>query len=386
VPDDIKASPPKKIPTRVKHFILERYLDAWGGIIIQSCPDVIHLRFVDTFCGAGLYQVEADSTEEPPAYEMGSALLGPVKLLDLVKLGRSKGRQMDAKALLINKEKKELETVKAALPPDVRGEIDVQVRIKRFDEVRTEAIEFCKGSFSFVLIDPYGPTIPYLSVRDIVRGKHTDTLINFPFLTLQRWSGFLAKQAITEDEHNKLELVDAFMGGKEWRELARRSQAKGEPLDELLLSHYVSRLKREGVHAITLPILFENINRPIYHLVFTTHNVAGLSAAKTSFVEAHDHQIKLRDQLEIKRTRQTRLDLFEDRGPSDETRIEAIALLLETEFAGQRAPFPTVVLRGLEECVLEKHVRRALTSLKRQHKASYDKLDWGEVITFVARA
>lgn len=317
---------------------------------------------------------------------MGSALLGPIKLLDLVKLGRSKGRQMDAKALLINKERRELETVQAALPPEVSGEIDVQVRIKRFDQVRTEAVEFCRWSFSFVLIDPYGPTIPYESVRDIVRGKHTDCLINFPFLTLQRWSGFLAKPSITADGRNKLQLVDAFMGGTEWRSLVRRSHQEGEPLDDLLLGHYVGRLKGEGVYAITLPILFENINRPIYHLVFTTHNVAGLSAAKTSFVEAHDHQIRLRDQLEIKRTGQFRLDVFEDNELSDEARAEAVGKLLETAFRGRQAPFPAVVLRGLEECALEKHVRRALTNLKREHKASYSKLDWNEVITFSGRA
>jgi three-Cys-motif partner protein len=382
--DDLRIFRPKKIPTRVKHYVLEKCLDAWGGIIANSNVAEIRLCFVDALCGSGLYQLDTDEAVggDPDTYEIGSAILGPTCLLKAIQYARARGRQVRGKAMLINKEKAELDTVKQALPRDVLDAITIEPRVKRFDEIKDEVVAFCHDWFSFVLIDPYGPTpTPFSAVRDVVRGRYTDTLINFPFLSLQKWSGYVFKAGLTAEERDRLTAADAFMGGMEWRDVVRQSKAAGKPLDSMLIEHYKAALKREGVHVLALPLLFEDKRRVIYHLVFTTHNVAGLAAAKRSFLQAKDAQIRLRDELRLKKTGSLQLSFMHDGDP--EVDCEGLAALLQRTFGDAAVPLEDVILCGLDEPgVLDSDVKKALTLLKRQKCASYSGTSYGDTVTF----
>ncbi len=45
----------KKVATEIKHFILEKYIASWGGIILQGNKGrQVRLAFVDTCAGSGL--------------------------------------------------------------------------------------------------------------------------------------------------------------------------------------------------------------------------------------------------------------------------------------------------------------------------------------------
>jgi len=67
------------------------------------------------------------------------------------------------------------------------------------------------------------------------------------------------------------------MGGPEWRGVVQRARVARQPLDEALIERYLEQLTGLGVFALALPLMFEDRERVMYHLVFTSHNVAGLS-------------------------------------------------------------------------------------------------------------
>ena len=146
--------------------------------------------------------------------------------------------------------------------------------------------------------------------------------------------------------------------------MARGTKASGAPLEQALVDHYLQRLESLGVLALALPLMFEDKNRVMYHLIFTSHNVAGLASAKEKFQAGEDHQYKLRQDLETQRTGMG--SLFETPlGNETSVDIKGLANSLEARFHRQAVTFERVVLEGLRmRRVLEPHVRKALTRLK----------------------
>jgi three-Cys-motif partner protein len=366
VPDEPVVFPPKKIPTQVKHWILGRCLSSWGGIIINSNFGEVRLCFVDTCCGSGLYTASDKHEAEEGIYEIGSALIGPQAVTELREHARKRNRVVKTRALLINADGKELETAQQVIHS---AGLDKSVDEMRFEHRALEAVQqiiaqYTNDWFSFVFIDPYGPKpTPFSVVASIVRGRYTDTLINFPFYSFHKWTGFLGKTP-SEDQQAKLAAADAFMGGPEWREMARAAQASGSPLERALVDQYLQRLESLGVLALALPLMFEDKNRVMYHLIFTSHNVAGLASAKEKFQAGEDHQYKLRQELE---TQRTRMGFLFETPPASEASvdIEGLANSVEERFRGCTVTFERVVLEGLRmKRVLEPDVRKALTRLK----------------------
>ena len=78
---------PRNTQTRVKHEILSRYLDTWGGIIVGGLtkarkPLDWHFVYVDCFSYLGKYPGEKEDTYHHRESEVdGSPLIG-IKALD----------------------------------------------------------------------------------------------------------------------------------------------------------------------------------------------------------------------------------------------------------------------------------------------------------------
>ena len=91
---DEGAFPRKKIATKAKHLILQEYVKAWGGIILHSMrrkPGLrpIVLGYLDTCCGAGIYEGPGDKDEIDT---LGSPIIALRALRELVALGRAANR------------------------------------------------------------------------------------------------------------------------------------------------------------------------------------------------------------------------------------------------------------------------------------------------------
>jgi three-Cys-motif partner protein len=391
VPEEPVAFEPKKVATRVKHLILERCLKAWGGIIANSNQGEIRLAFVDTCSGSGLYKSSDETEAAEGIYETGSALIGPQELAGVAAYARTLRRSVKTRVLLINADRAELETAKQVIHgAGLAAALDeLRFEPRPLQDVQSVVSQFTHNWFSFVLIDPFGPSAaPFSVVADIVRGRYTDTLINFPFYSFQKWSGFLGREQTT-DEKAKLAAVDAFMGSAEWRGIAQKARGAGQALGTVLIEHYLDQLGRLGVHALALPLLFEDRERVMYHLVFTSHNVAGLSSAKQCFLDGQTHEFKLRQELKMEAevSRSGMGYLFAPLEPKKpEADLNALAEHLYGRFEGTTVAMKRLVLFALRvPLVLESDVRKALRILKKGGRAVFSELTYRDEVTFQAQ-
>ena len=362
--------------------MLDRYLKEWGGIIVNGNRPGSELRlaFVDSCCGTGLYA----SFDEEREHEPGSALIGPDNLDDLVAYATANKRRARAKALLINIDGAELETaVTAAVQRSDSTRIEAECG--EFANLGSRVIKFCGNWFCLVFIDPYGPQpAPFSIVSEIVGGRFNDTLINFPFLTFQRVSGLIRKSPRTPSEEARLNAADRFMGGEAWRQIATSIEARGtKNLERELTKHYHARLGSLGVYTLSMPLHFPHIrNRPLYHLFFTSHNVAGLAAAKRVFQEAEEVEIAIHD--EANPVAKAQMALFPD-AREPEVDIRALAELLAAEFRGQSPTVEILIARGiLEPRVLEEHVRKAISRLRREKRVAPSGRHYADAVVFKA--
>jgi three-Cys-motif partner protein len=362
---DHKANvfPRKKVATRVKHRILENCLKAWGGIIITSNRGrAVHLAFVDTCCGSGLYAPDDIDTEAD--YDVGSALIGIDVLTDLLDYGRSVGRDVTARALFINESADELETLSAAIADRGLTSVPHEMVASRLTDVVAQVGLFCQGRFGFLFIDPYGPSAtPFSVVAQLVQLNYSDCLINFPYYSVHKWVGWLD----SPEREPFLLAVDGLLNGNSWRAIAGRHRRDGT-LEGRILDHYMDQLAGLGVAAFALPMTFEDRNRTMYHLVFTSRKTAGLAAAKKELQNAEAYQAALKAELKAARHNQGLLDFMtSDAMPGDPVDMENLAEEIQARYRGRSATVEEVIRFGLfRPHVLESHVRKAITILKRQ--------------------
>lgn len=379
--DEFSVFPPKKTATKVKHRILENCLRAWGGIIITSnYGRPIRLAFVDTCCGSGVYA--PDESIESDVYDAGSALIGLDVLQRLQAYGSSRGADVKSKALFINENVDELDTLRAAAS-DLDSGVSFETLAEPLHSVVAKVSSFCANQFSFVLIDPYGPSaIPFSVVSRLVSRQRADCLINFPYYSIHKWVGWLD----SGEQEARLRIVDDLLNGKEWRKIAREHRHNSSSLENLILSAYMDQLGKLGVGVFALRMAFEDRDRTMYHLVFTSHNTAGLAAAKKELQEGEAYQAALRADLKSKRMNQVMFDFM---GPDadlvDPVDVQVLANNLLNRFRGKSVSLDDVIRYGLFlPDVLESHVKRALTLLRRSNSVTKSGDKWKDIIKFMS--
>jgi three-Cys-motif partner protein len=398
VPEDPVVFEEKKVPTRLKHWLLDRLLGAWGGIIINSNFGYkpINLCFIDTCCGSGLYKsadIQGDADEQH--YEEGSALIGPLALAKLRDFAKGEHKTAKTRAVLINSNRRELQTAKRVIDeaplykdvPLVKAVDEIDYQKQTLEEAKGHVLTKMKNYFSFVFMDPYGPKpAPFSVASEIVSRPHTDTLINLPFYSFQKWTGLLGKA--DANAVAKLKAADRFMGGPEWRGLAAEAKAQGKAFEHILAEHYRSRLEQLGVRALVLPLRGERSSNVMYHLVFTSRNVAGLSSAKKEFHSARGKEFELVQAAVTRKSGQTFIDYGMPGGPGPTVVVGDLADALFERFQGQRVSVEHVISHGLNlDRVLEGDVKKALTRLRNDNRAAVSsEKHYDDPVTFVQAA
>jgi len=374
---------PKKTQTTVKHSILQSYLRAWWGIIISSNRGrAVSLRYVDTCCGSGLYEHDPDEPPKPgEPYDVGSAIIGLQELNAAVQAAQGKVKSITATAILINESPAELAALQEAIAKHVNPVQQYQTKDGLFADYVDFIVEECKRSFSFVFIDPYGPTaVPFSAVAPVVSGKRTDTIIHFPYYAVEKWTGWLEKN----EQPTRLAKVDALMNGPGWRAIVKEARRKHLKLEPLLRDHYRKQLanKDKDIMTCSIPMLFPDRKRVLYDLIFTTHNVSGFAAAKDKFQKAEQYQAYLRQRAKVG-PRQGALFDRSEMVPGDPVELDDLASRIRGRFGGGSERFDDVAAFGLmQEHVLLRHVQRALRKLRAEGAVQFDKETWGHVITF----
>jgi len=282
----------QKIPTQIKHRILERYLSAWGGIICGKSRSA-NLAFVDTCAGPGSYLDTRGKSEV-----LGSPLIALQTLSELKASPKFSGKTIKTKSLLIEKDPSNALALKNLLHSGNTYGEEYDIKESEFSLILQEVLEFTKGSFGFIFADPFGPSsIPFDAISPVVSQRFNDVLINYPFYSIQKWSGFIDDYDKDVGAKLRVDYVTNFFGSNEWINIYHRYQ-RTEEREKEWINLYLGNLKALGVYTTSVPLRFEQRERNIFYLIFTSYNLAGLIAMKDTMSRGKDEEAKRRIKLQ----------------------------------------------------------------------------------------
>ena len=346
---------PRNVQTRVKHEILSRYLDTWGGIIVGGLtkarkPLDWHFVYVDCFSYLGKYSKEKEDTyynQDSESVE-GSPIIG-IKALDklLDHAWNKMGVRIRVNSILIEKDKKTytglLENLQEAgyghrirETKDFHSLAENQIAIVNDDATlpADELVAYTThpSTWAFYLIDPYGPSgIPYEFVKKIVSQDHHDVMINFIYEDLLRKTGMCLKENPSPSEKKLINYWSKAFGGDWWIELARetllneeltrnfRDALDGIPMSDMeegtpftdeelaevkeqtFVSAYRDVLRSMDNTLVTklVNLRFGDKERTMFYLFLTTHDATGALSLNRILRDAKYLEHELRHRLKL---------------------------------------------------------------------------------------
>jgi three-Cys-motif partner protein len=388
----------RKSQNIVKHKILEAYLEIWGSIILMGLKShyerarengwPFHATFVYVDCFASLGRYASEGSSKEPTF--GSPVIG-IQALQKIKetANQLMGFRPDCVSILIERDTERyrdlLDTLKM---------VGVENRIKETTsfidltdgEIATVSGDFldhadalrqftsAQHTYSFYFVDPYGPSgIPLSIISPLIQQPHSDVMINFPWLALQR---------LLHPDH-----WDAAYGSDEWRSIT------GENYERELLNYYYDILQTQDEHlAIKMvPLLFPDKQRNIYYLFLTTHDATGALAINKVFdsakLQEHNLQIEWQDErFREKSGGYVPLSMFEDLATDpvqQHASREEIADYIYEKCAHEVLEYREVLRRLANTPYYPDDVKAAMTILKRKKLARYNTLRNSERVNFV---
>ena len=349
----MQALDPRHTQTRVKHEILSRYLDTWGGIIVGGLtkarrPSEWHFVYVDCFSSFGKYAGEKEDTyknSNPISEVEGSPFIG-IKALDrlLSHAQQKMGVKIRVNTILIEKNKKTYEGLlenlqKAGYGDRLKKTNDFhsldrgQIAVVNDDStlLANDLLLYTAHSdtWAFYLIDPRGPSgIPYDFVKKIVSQEHHDVMINFIYEDLLRKTGMCLKDNPSLQEKQLVDHWSKAFGGDWWIEVARetllneestrnfRIALDGIPMSDMeegtpftdeelaevkeqtFVSAYRDALRSMDKNLVNklVSLKFGDKERTMFYLFLTTHDATGALTLNRILSDAKylEHELRIR--------------------------------------------------------------------------------------------
>ncbi len=247
---------PRGTQTRVKHRILEEYMKAWGGIIINGTVNSakrarmhpsqvgLHLVYVDCNAFRGRYPSgPGDRPDDPEAdVVFGSPVIGLKALDSLARDAGQHGISLRTNAIFIEQDPDTLRELEGTLEMTGLGwgvrftSNFAALRSREVALVRADSTQLASkltaytsaGRYtrSLYFLDPYGPKgIPLWFVSEIVKQDRTDSIINMPYQDLHKKAIWATRPVRGAAEEATLGNYDDMFGDLQWRTVAKRIQA-----------------------------------------------------------------------------------------------------------------------------------------------------------------
>jgi len=436
---------PRNTQTRVKHEILSRYLDTWGGIIVSGLrnarPRPRHFVYVDCFSFTGRYSGEKeDEIQQRQAKEVfGSPIIGINALDKLLAHSQKMGVDIRVSSILVERDKKVFNGLKESLQlAGFRNRIEETNDFSRLKNgqiavVNTDATQIVDellayttqpDTWAFYLVDPYGPSgIPYEFVKKIVSKEKHDVMINFIFEDLLRKTGMCLKENPTSSEKQLVDYWTKAFGGDWWKEIARQTllaeeenkylkEALGEygegivvnpeQMVEVKEQRFVSAY-RDVLHSMDNSLVTKLVNlrfgdkeRTMFYLFLTTHDPSGALELNKILYEAKYLEYELRYRLNIaKKTAPPANQMFlippeEIKVPEYERmprpRSEEIESHILHRFLGQTLSRKDVYYELAHTDFFPTEIDKALRHLRNTEKAEFDgDLNHRTIIKFASK-
>jgi three-Cys-motif partner protein len=410
---------PRSTQTKIKHNILEQYLEKWGNIIINGSKQFqtsIHLVYIDCNAYAGRYSqdIEAVPTDEKSQPIFGTPIIG-VRGLDALVNGVKKSPkkiELRTNAILIEKDEKIYQELRRSLSmaglfhrvretKDFASLRDGQIALLCEDSVHLapQLIHYTQtgSKYSLFLLDPYGPKgIPFTFVSEIIRRPRHDVVINMPYQDLHKKSGMAIKSELRQAESEIVKNYDAMFGHTGWQKIVREiaEKAKGRELEEVLASDETSEILDLEVALMqcyrqtllsadpnlsvkSIELHFPDRERTMFYLYLTTHDPNGALAMNAILWEAkyqeHELRWKLRDLKKSIKQNIYQPPLLKLPPPSldrpPRATIEDIAKHILELLGGKVLTRRDIYAALADESYFYNEINKALTLLKRQNLA-----------------
>lgn len=266
--------------TRVKHLILQKYLQRFAHIIGFKWDSI---TYVD--CFAGPWNVRSEDLQDS-SFSIA---------LEELRNARQTHHNLKLRCFFLEKEAKAF----AKLKEFADKVTDAQVVIKNatLEESIPSIVEFVKqgaGSFPFIFIDPTGWTgFPMDVIAPLLRLNPGEVLINFMTGDIRRF--LESPQLPTRDSfkrlYNSAEIIDKIQG------------LQGQDREDVAVAEYRKQVAQTGHFNYTAAamIMHPLFDRSRFHLIYATRNEKGIEVFKEAEKKAMEQQERERASAQFKR-------------------------------------------------------------------------------------
>jgi len=281
-----------KEQTYVKHFFLERYLEAVAFHIGYS-----HREFVYVDCFSGPWRADdeelADTSIRIALDKLNYVLRGLTKL----------NRTPPIRAIFIERQPKAFSALQTALEQHRHAVTTIPLQ-GTFENNIPAILERVGNSFAFCFIDPTGWSgFAMDEISPLLCHQPGEVMVNFMWDFINRFINF-------PEEANERSL-DRFFGTPDWRHIRTLAAAERETAS---LELYQEQLRKTGgfTYVTSTRILKPQSDRAYFHLVYATRNSKGIFKFRDVEKKTYSEQNSVREnaQREHRETKSGQSELF----------------------------------------------------------------------------
>lgn len=297
--------------TRIKHLVLEKYLERFARIVGQWADGIL---YIDGFSGP--WNTVSDDFKDS---SFSIALRELRAARDTVRTVFH--RDLRIQCVFLEKDRKAFERLNSYAAQQTDAEITT-LNVP-FEEAITELARIAergkKSHFPFILIDPKGwKGFSMDVIAPLIRVKPSEVLVNFMTGHIQRF---------IEDERDGVKASFRRLFGDDSYE-TRIEGLEGQEREDAIVAAYADRLASVGDYryVATALVLNPTKDRTHFHLVYATRDIKGIEA----FKEAERKALKLSEVLRAdakRRARESASGQLEMLGGQDLPETEHLARL-----------------------------------------------------------
>ena len=324
---------PYEEQTQMKHKVLVEYFRSWATILGKYST----VNFFDCHGGCGAYL-----KNDTPCW--GSSLLVAI---EADKLKQKLGRNVNIYVSESDHDNKE--NLKKIIKSHKLTTVLKVVEITFEDMVKNpNCIRIYSKIPSLFFIDPFGYSLDYSLLEQIMRYPQNELLINFMFYFITRFI------ALPDQAEN----FDKLFGCQDWRDAIPLS---GVEREKKLVEVYKRQLKKFAKYVFAYRLSFYDKNRTYYYIFHATNHIKGCNIMKSSFATLNNGKVEYLGQ------RNDFISFFD----LDEVKTQEIKDYLLRHFTRKEITFDQIVDEIIEDTFyLEKDIRAALHSLNSENKIS----------------
>jgi three-Cys-motif partner protein len=273
--------------SRIKHFLLERYLTVMAFKVAQSTTDTLTgINYVDGFSGPWETRDKASYSDT----SFGQA----IKVLKTVRkeLQRLRHERLPVRFIFCEENRTRHTNLVKAVSEE--RSLDIRCLHGRFEQKLNDISQICRDGFTFTFIDPTGFKLHTFEISQFLRNHRGEFLWNYMADHANR---FATREGIGN-------AYGTLLADKKWKERWNDPDLSHLNNEQRVLALLRERLKELGCasYVIDFPVLRPRENRVQYRLLFGTRSASGVSVFRSAQKKAEKFQTTLREQIKQEET------------------------------------------------------------------------------------